>query len=81
MYNGVKAMIVREKELAPKEQSHDVKCGSHLQKPQDLTGFSTFPEGTKSLLSKYLSKDIWEKLKFERDSYGFSFRQAILSGC
>ena len=37
----------------------DVLCGSHLKSPEDLTGFPTFPAGTKSLLMKHLSKDLW----------------------
>lgn len=57
MYNGVKAMIQREKELIPKEE--DVKVGSHLKAPEDVKGFPIFPEGTKSLLSKHLTKDVW----------------------
>ena len=83
MYNGVKAMIKRENELAPPksvEKAKDVEAGPHLKKPEDLTGFPVFPPGTKSLLSKYLTKDIWEKLKDKVDKHGFSFKQAILSG-
>ena len=57
MYNGVKAMIQREKELTP---VLDVKCGSHLKDPKELTGFPVFPEGTKSLLMKHLTKEIWQ---------------------
>lgn len=79
MYNGVKAMIQREKELTPPEV--DVKVGSHLKTSNELTGFPVFPEGTKSLLSKYLSKDIWNHLKNVKDHHGFSFKQAIFSGC
>ena len=73
MYNGVKAMIAREKELAgpssaPKASSapkvnqaeEETKCGPHLKKPEDITGFPIFPPGTTSLLSKCLTKDIWE---------------------
>jgi len=39
-----------------------------------------FPTGTKSLLSKCLTPDIWEKCKDRRDKFGFTFRQAIMSG-
>jgi creatine kinase/arginine kinase len=39
-----------------------------------------FPSGTKSLLAKCLTKDVWEKCKDRRDKYGFSFKQAIFSG-
>ena len=57
MYNGVKAMIHREKELMPKEI--DVKVGSHIKTPDEITGFPLFPDGTHSLLMKHLTKDIW----------------------
>jgi len=50
-------MIQREKELIPKEE--DVKVGSRLKAPEDVKGFPIFPEGTKSLLSKHLTKDVW----------------------
>lgn len=56
-------------------------CGSHLVKSDDLTGFPTFPAGTKSLLMKYLTKDIWRKYADQKDKYGFSFKNAIFSGC
>lgn len=65
MYNGVKAMIKREKELVPPEV--DLKVGSHLKTAEDLIGFPIFPEGTKSLLHKYLTKDIWKNLKNVKD--------------
>jgi len=70
MYNGVKAMIVKEKELGGGAQptaaaggaaaaEEEVKCGPHLKKAEELTGFPVFPEGTKSLVSKFLTRDIW----------------------
>ena len=40
-----------------------------------------FPPGTKSLLSKNLTKEIWDQLKDKKDAHGFDFRSAILSGC
>ncbi len=81
MYNGVKAMIEREKELAPKVEEKPVQCGSHLKKPEDITGFPQFPAGTSSLVCKYLTQDIWDKLKDSKDKHNFTFKQAILSGC
>ena len=65
MYNGVKAMIAKEKELGGGAQpaaaaEEEVKCGPHLKKPEDLTGYPVFPEGTKSLLSKNLSRELWD---------------------
>jgi len=79
MYNGVKAMIDKEKELMPKEV--DIEAGSHLITTDDLKGFPIFPPGTKSLLSKHLTKEVWDSLKNTVDKHGFTFKQAILSGC
>ena len=96
MYDGVKAMIEKEKELraaaggasgaasggaAQASPGADVMAGPHLRSVDDLTGFPTFPEGTTSLLSQNLTRDIWNQLKDSFDSCGFSFRAAILSGC
>merc|ERR1712178_195804 len=70
MYDGVKAMIAEEKKLAAAAPAPagaapggDIKAGPHLKKIEDLTGFPVFPEGTKSLLCKYLTKDIYNKFK------------------
>ena len=87
MYNGVKAMIAKEKELGGGAQpsapavEEEVKCGPHLKNPDQLTGFPVFPEGTKSLLCKNLTRDIWNQLKDTKDAHGVSFKTAILSGC
>ena len=111
MYNGVKAMIDKEKELRPKEhkeekkeehkkeehkaeepkkapveEHHDkvvdhVDCGSHMKSSKELVAFPKFPAGTKSLLSKNLSKEIWAKLHEAKDKVGFTFKKAIFSGC
>ncbi len=86
MYNGVKAMIAKEKELggggaaAPAGSAEEVKCGSHLKKAEELTGFPVFPAGTKSLLSKHCTRDVWDQLKDKKDSAGFTFKEAIFSG-
>lgn len=64
MYNGVKAMIKKEKELMPKQETvKDTQCGSHLKTHEELKGMPIFPAGTKSLLSKYLTRNIWENYK------------------
>jgi arginine kinase len=34
--------------------------GDHLNTPDDVTNFPLFPSGTTSLLSKTLTKEIWE---------------------
>ena len=54
--------------------------GTHLESPEDIKSMPYFPTGTKSLLSKCLTPDIWEKCKDRRDKFGFTFRQAIMSG-
>ena len=84
MYDGVKAMIKREMELAKIANAPaapgTVKAGPHLKKPEDITGLPIFPAGTTSLLSKYLTKDVYEKYKGKKDKAGVSFEQMILSG-
>ena len=55
--------------------------GSHLNDWDDIQGTPYFPSGTGSLLSKCLTPSVWEACKDRRDKYGFSFKQAIFSGC
>jgi len=41
-----------------------------------------FKEGeNKSLLAKYLSREIWNELKGKKDWFGFTFEECIFSGC
>ena len=84
MYDGVKAMIKKEKELAGAQSggapSGPVQAGPHLKSPSDLTGPVQFPPGTKSLLSKHLTPEVFEKYKGQKDSAGVPFEQMILSG-
>merc|ERR1711998_469720 len=54
--------------------------GSHLNSPEDIKGMPYFPTGTKSLLHKCLTPNVWEQCKDRRDKFGFTFRQAIFSG-
>jgi hypothetical protein len=98
MYDGVKAMIKREKELqqqsgeapvqaatanskAPAQIGKQVMAGTHLKKPEDITGFVIFPGGTTSLLCKYLTPSVYETYAHQKDKAGVSFEQMILSGC
>ena len=55
--------------------------GSHLRDWDDVKDLPYFPSGTTSLLSKALTPAIWEQCKDRRDRFGFSFKQAIFSGC
>jgi hypothetical protein len=50
-----------------------IKCGSHLKKTTDITGFPEFPAGTKSLLSKFLTKDVFAEYHGKKDKAGVSF--------
>lgn len=80
MYDGVKQMIDEEKKLI-KAALGETICSSDLKSPTDLVGYPKFPVGTKSLLFKHLSSDIWAKYKDAKDKHGFSFKSAIFSGC
>ena len=68
MYNGVKAMIEAEKALGGGPQkpavaasSEPVQCGPHLKTPDQLTGPPVWPEGTKSLVCKYVTPELFKK--------------------
>jgi hypothetical protein len=84
MYDGVKEMIKKEKELKAAASKPaavgNVKAGPHLKKPEDITGFVEFPAGTSSLVSKYCTKAVYDKYKGKKDKAGVSFEQMILSG-
>jgi hypothetical protein len=54
--------------------------GEHLNNPEEIKNFPYFPSGTSSLLSKCLTRDVWEKCKDRKDKYGYTFKQAIFSG-
>jgi hypothetical protein len=86
MYDGVKAMIEAEKALgggAPAASSgpEPIQAGPHLTMITHLNYMPVFPEGTKSLLSKYCTKEIFEQYQGKLDSAGVPFEQMILSGC
>jgi hypothetical protein len=71
MYDGVKAMIAAEKALggggtapaaaAAAGPAANVECGSHLVKPEQITGPPVWPEGTKSLVCKYVTPERFTK--------------------
>jgi len=81
MYDGVKAMIEKEKELQRAHAPQEMLVGPHLKKAEELVLFPKFPAGTKSLLSKHLTHEMWNKYHDKKDKHGFSFKQAIFSGC
>lgn len=55
--------------------------GDHLVFPSQITKYPYFPSGTKSLLSKVLTRDVWDQCKDRTDKYGYTFQQCIFSGC
>jgi len=72
-------MMDAEREMRPTPRP--TKCGTHLTEPEEIKGFPTFPEGTKSLLSKHLTQAVWDECKDMTDEHGTSFKRCILSGC
>ena len=57
-------------------------CGSHLRSVDDPVSFPTFKANERgSLLCKYLTRPVWNKLANAKDSLGVSFKQCIFSGC
>ena len=57
-------------------------CGRHLKTVDDLKSFPIFKDGERgSLLSKYLTEDVWKQLHDKEDSLGVSFKTCIMSGC
>ena len=57
------------------------KCGSHLNKAEDLRGLPEFPDDCKSLVSKHLTQDIWDRYGEMKDKAGVSFKICVFSGC
>ena len=63
------------------QADEEVVAGSHLQSAANLVSkpiFKTNEQG--SLLCKFLTQDVWDRLKDTKDSSGFSFKEAIFSG-
>ena len=53
--------------------SEPVECGSHLTLPSQITGPPKWPEGTKSLVSKYVTPELFKKFQNQKDKAGVSF--------
>ena len=49
--------------------------------PEQLIGHPLFPQGTKSLLSRFLTLETFALYKGKKDSAGVPFERMILSGC
>jgi hypothetical protein len=56
-------------------------CGPWLRHPDDIVDFPLWPENySTSLVSKAVTKDIWDEYKDKSDKAGVSFKTCILSG-
>jgi hypothetical protein len=58
----------------------DIKCGSHLKSIDELTGYPVFPEGTKSLVCRYNTREVWKKYHDKKDAYGVPYKLCVFSG-
>ena len=56
-------------------------CGPELESYKCLTGFPIFPEGVKSSVARFNTKDIWDQLKDKEDEKGVPYKLCIFSGC
>jgi hypothetical protein len=57
-------------------------CGPWLKTVDDLVDWPLFPENQSgSLVAKYLTKEIWDEYKDQKDACGVSFKMCVLSGC
>ena len=65
----------------PKKVEGRTVCGKHLKTENDLTDWPLFPEGCKSLVSKYLTEEVWNEYKDQSDDSGVSFKTCVFSGC
>ena len=61
--------------------SNATMCSQDLQSPDQITSMPEFGEDVSSYLSRNMDSDIWSKLGETSDAYGFTFKQAIFSGC
>jgi len=56
-------------------------CSNALKTPDDLVNWPQWPKGTKSLVSKHLTKEIWDQYCDKSDACGVSFKTCVFSGC
>ena len=82
-YQEAMARAHGEKAAAQSQLTSSVaptQAGPHLKQPSDIRSMVVFPPGTKSLLSKYLTPEVYNKYRGRKDAAGVSFEQMILSG-
>ena len=56
-------VVITRGNSKPVESASFVLAGSSLKRPSDINAFVKFPEDTKSLLSKYLTPEVYEAYK------------------
>mmetsp|Transcript_20824 Transcript_20824/g.25491 ORF Transcript_20824/g.25491 Transcript_20824/m.25491 type:complete len:107 (-) Transcript_20824:967-1287(-) len=56
-------------------------CSRDLQSPTDVDSMPTFEDGISSYLSRNMNEKVWSELGDKTDAYGFTFKEAIFSGC
>jgi hypothetical protein len=67
-----------------KKEAVQFLCGSHMKSADDLLAdniYPVFPAGTKSLLQKYCTPELFKQMQNVKDDKGFRFVDAIYSGC
>jgi len=84
--NEAPAALASQKSLAtesikaPAAAAKPCVAGPALKTPSDITDLPQFPADCKSLLCKYLTREVYDKYKGKSDKVGCSFEQMILSG-
>eukprot|EP00352_Strombidinopsis_acuminata_P001515 CAMPEP_0176401078 /NCGR_PEP_ID=MMETSP0126-20121128/48134_1 /TAXON_ID=141414 ORGANISM="Strombidinopsis acuminatum, Strain SPMC142" /NCGR_SAMPLE_ID=MMETSP0126 /ASSEMBLY_ACC=CAM_ASM_000229 /LENGTH=185 /DNA_ID=CAMNT_0017777767 /DNA_START=314 /DNA_END=873 /DNA_ORIENTATION=+ len=76
-YQEPAPIVTKKVTQMQKKQMEDksvVKVGNHLKTYQELRGMPQFPPGTKSMLSKYLTRDIWNLYANAKDDFGYTFK-------
>lgn len=63
-----------EEKKESKAPKTEVEVGRHMKDSKELVAFPKFPAGTKSMLSKFLTHEVWDKLKESHDKYNFTFK-------
>lgn len=57
-------------------------CGPWIKSCDDLVDWPLFPEEHQgSLVCKYLTKEIWDEYKDQKDASGVPFKMCVVSGC
>ena len=79
--DGSKGVSDTKKTGAPTSTVGRTVVGSDLKTEEDLKDWPLFPSDCHSLLSKALTKDVWEAYKDKKDAQGVSFKTCVFSGC